>query len=200
MAAAALCLAASVSRAESLEEAGRRERDRRAQSQEAQGSGRAIDEDALKAVPRDGGSGTFSAAPPRALLAPSIADDRARDAGHATARRRLEAQCARVQPVGVRLVQQASAYELCLARPTPQGRSGRSGPRGSAGIDSAPRCESQLARVRQTAAALGAALDDMEEAARRAGLLPGEVREVRERHGLDGRAWLEVDRALSRYR
>jgi len=52
-----------------------------------------------------------------------------------------------------------------------------------------PDCLGFRERIRSLRADIGAALDTAEEDARRAGVYPGEVRDVLRRHGLDWDGW-----------
>jgi hypothetical protein len=209
----ALAVAASTASAGTLEEAARRERERRAETRQAGASATPIGNDELAAVPRDGGRGTFSAAPERARPSEPAGRgdrDRGRDVARPTALKHVEAQCARLPAMGSRLLQQAAADEACRARPVTNARASSSGggtrARGgrsgtaSSPFETASRCDPLRDRARQTAAQLTRAMDDVDETGRRAGLLPGEVRAARARHGLDGGEWMEVERTLARYR
>jgi hypothetical protein len=190
-----IALCGTVAHAESLGEAARRERERRAQDPQA-GREKVIGGDDLTAAPRDGGRGTFTAASGSALPAPppAAASSRELDQTRAAARRQLDASCARLAPLGHALTQQAAAYEACMVRPM-SAKGKNADP-----MAQEAKCAPIRAKAQSLAVRLSAGLDDLESSARRAWLQPGEVRAARERHGLDGRAWTDVERAINRYR
>jgi len=61
-------------------------------------------------------------------------------------------------------------------------------------------CEQLADRMGRLAVAAGAGLDDAEDAARTSWLPPGEVRDIRNRYGLDTAGWDEIARLSREYR
>jgi hypothetical protein len=158
-------LAAGFASAESVEEAARREQQRRASYGPA---APVIGSEELKRP--TSGAGTFSA--PAGVASRPDMDVRAGgelEALQAAARRRLGIEYARIAPQAQKLREDASRYAgLCQRVTRPPAR-----------------CSGDAARLGARAAALSRRLQAADDVGRQARLLPGDVRALEQEHGLE---------------
>ena len=156
-----LILLAAVASGETLADAARRERARRASGGEpAPVYGNAELE---RATP---GEGTFSA--PGGTAARGGADDAGHDPSQDAARRRIGADYARLAPRAQRVLEDAAVHAgTCGGRARPA------------------RCRGDAMKLAARATALAGVLSAADDLGREARLLPGELRELARRHGME---------------
>jgi len=118
---------------------------------------------------------------PTASASPVSDVDVAREQG----RQKLEAAIQRVASLGQQLVRMWQYYDgYCANNPAANPST----------------CEQLVERIGRLAIAVGAGLDEAEDAARTSWLPPGEVRDLRKRYGLDAAAWDEIVRVTRQFR
>jgi hypothetical protein len=107
------------------------------------------------------------------------------DVAREQGRQRLEAAIQRVASLGQQLVRMWQYYDgYCANNPAANPST----------------CEQLVDRIGRLAIAVGAGLDDAEDAARTSWLPPGEVRDLRKRYGLDAAGWDEIVRVTRQFR
>jgi hypothetical protein len=202
--AAFLSLACVGVHAQSLGEAARREQERRLKNKDARVEVKTLNNESLKTVPRkegtpdrEAGGTASSAAPadapgttPAAAAAPERSAPTEVDGRREAARPRLESAYERISALRDRTERLVAQYQgVCetnvLAASHP---------------DSPSPCTRLFLEIGLMGLAIGAAMEDADEIARTGWLLPGDVRAVRERHGMDRSAWDRLAALARKYR
>jgi hypothetical protein len=196
-----LPLLASLASAESLGSAAKREKERREKQKEKQKTETTVirDED-LAAGSAKGSKGTFNsgtgtaaagrpageAAHPGAPAGTPGATVTEVDSRRIEARRRLEASYESIHQAAYALWQAVNEYEQCG---------------GGTRVSNEPSsCDTLLGRIGTLAMTVGAGMEDAEDAARQGWLSPGEVRDARQRHGMDDTYWDGLVALVRKYR
>ncbi len=109
------------------------------------------------------------------------------DSRRAAARQRLDAAYARISAVAGQLVEAVERYRRCQGLPVDS-----NSPTSS--------CGPQLEDIGMMAIAVGAGMSDAEEAARQGWLSPGEVRDARQRYGMEDTYWDKLVSLVAQYR
>jgi hypothetical protein len=200
---AVLSILGSLANAESLGDLAKRERERREKKKQqgAESGAKVIHDDDLLAAPAKDSKGTFSPGTgfasgrgspstsgkssvplPAPTSSPSGNGGMTEvDVLRAGARQRLESSYQKIAETAWALGQAIRDYQAC-------------------GVMMADRCQSLLVTVGNLAMAVGAGMEDAEEAARQGWLHPGEVRAVRQRYGMDDAFWDKLVSEVRQYR
>jgi hypothetical protein len=185
--------------ADSLADAARRERERR-EKNKGTAEATVIREEELVAGRGQASKGTFSSAaasatdaaePDAALPAASTetsggSSPAGADATRAAARRRLEQSYAAIAQNAFALMRAVQLYQGCQ------------GPQQTDAMQSS--CRQKLLGIGSLAFAIGARMQDAEEAARQGWLSPGEVRDARRRYRMDDSYWDQLVTLVRTYR
>jgi hypothetical protein len=184
----------SMAQAESLGDAAKRERERR----EKKGGvvkAPVIREEELVAGPGKAAKGTFNpAAGPvggrankdlKQPSSPSESDGPLTEVDNrrAAARGRLEASYETIRETAGSLMHAVSQYGPCEGV-----------------IPVSTSCDARLRHIWKLAMSVGLSMEDAEEAARQGWLAPGDVRDARQRYGMDDAFWDELVRLVHQYR
>ena len=183
--------------ADSLGEVAKHEQERREKKKQQQGTPaetRVIRDEDLAAAPAKDSKGTFNpgsgfasarATPPASPSSPppSSGSITQVDVLRAGARQRLESTYASIRERAQSLAQAVQQYQNqnCKHMPTAE-------------------CQVLLIVIGKLAMAVGAGMEDAEEAARQGWLNPGEVRAMRQRYGMDDAMWDKLVGLVQKYR
>lgn len=185
----------SLAHAESLADAAKRERERREKKKATET--KVIGEEELVAGPGGKAKGTYTPATgsasegPKAVVTPPSPSSKGEvgerptevDNRRKAARERLDASYETIRETAWSLMQAVHQYGQCNEPAIP------------------PRdCQALLVRVGKLALSVGASMEDAEDAARQGWLTPGDVRDARQRHGMDDSFWDRLVRAVHQYR
>jgi hypothetical protein len=185
----------SLAHADSLGDAAKRERERREKKKATQT--KVIGEEELVAGPGKEAKGTFSptagsaSGGTKAVVTPPSPSSKREggerptevDIRRAAARERLDASYETIRETAWSLMEALHQYGKCSEPMIP------------------PRdCQALLVRVGKLALSVSAHMEDAEDAARQGWLTPGDVRDARQRHGMDDSFWDRLVRAVHQYR